>query len=291
MQEGGIRPGQGEHDGLVVGRGDAGHLLGLAGAQLVMALDHAEIAGAGALGGGIDGALERIFDVGRGDRAAIVEFEVVTELERIGQAGVGDGVFLGEIGLEFGRSRLVVHQPVEDRLDHRPVLPVVTDLRIKGGQVVVEGHHRRSALLWRLAKGQRGGKGRATNRQGGHEQPFHLQISLSSCSKISALYQRNRMRGSISGAIRSARKLPSTMNRAATVVTPMMSGMSSDWIACHMSWPMPGQPKTFSTTTTPDMKMPMSSPIMAMIGSAALRRPWTSRTRRSPMPLARAVRI
>ena len=68
------------------------------------------------------------------------------------------------------------------------------------------------------------------------------------------------------------------MNTAATVVTPMMIGMSSDWMACHISWPMPGQPNTFSTTTTPDMKMPMSRPIMAMIGRTALRKPWTRMT-------------
>ena len=81
------------------------------------------------------------------------------------------------------------------------------------------------------------------------------------------------------------------MKQAATVVTPTMIGMSTSWIACHVSCPMPGQPNTDSTTTAPLMKMPMSNPIMAMIGSAALRSACTRSTRTGPAPLARAVTI
>ena len=54
--------------------------------------------------------------------------------------------------------------------------------------------------------------------------------------------QRSLMRGSMKGAARSARRLPSTIAIAATRVTPMMIGMSTRWIACQASWPMPGQP-------------------------------------------------
>ena len=75
------------------------------------------------------------------------------------------------------------------------------------------------------------------------------------------------------------------MAQAETSVTPMMIGMSTRWIACQASWPMPGQPKTLSTTTTPRMKMPMSMPIMAMIGRMALGSAWPSSTRRRRQPL------
>ena len=71
--------------------------------------------------------------------AAVVEFQAVAQLERIGLAVIGNGVAFGEIGLELRRAGLVVHEPVEDRLDHRPVLPVIADLRVERGEVVVEG--------------------------------------------------------------------------------------------------------------------------------------------------------
>jgi hypothetical protein len=80
------------------------------------------------------------------------------------------------------------------------------------------------------------------------------------------------------------------MAQAATRVTPRMIGKSTRWIACHASWPMPGQPNTDSTTTAPLMNRPMSSPIMATIGRTALRSAWRNRTRGSEAPLARAVR-
>jgi hypothetical protein len=64
-------------------------------------------------------------------------------------------------------------------------------------------------------------------------------------------------------------KLPIRMKSAAVSVTPMITGTSMRWIACQVSWPMPGQPKTASTTTAPPMKMPMSSPTIATIGSSA----------------------
>jgi len=68
------------------------------------------------------------------------------------------------------------------------------------------------------------------------------------------------MRGSIKGAIRSAKRLPSTIAQAETIVTPMMIGMSTRWIACQANCPIPGQPKTLSTTTMPLMKIPITQP-------------------------------
>ena len=44
-------------------------------------------------------------------------------------------------------------------------------------------------------------------------------------------FHLSRMRGSISGAIKSASRLPSTMKIAAVSVTPMMMGISRSWIA------------------------------------------------------------
>lgn len=71
----------------------------------------------------------------------------------------------------------------------------------------------------------------------------------------------------------------------------MMIGMSTRWIACHASWPMPGQPKTLSTTTMPDMNRPMSMPIIAITGSIALGIACRNRTLARPAPVARAVRM
>ncbi len=228
---------------LAIGRRDAGELRGLARRLVVIALDHAEIAGARALGLGIDGALDGIFHIGRGDGAAVVEFQIGPELEGIGQPVVGDGVALRQIGHQLGRAGLVVHQPAEDALDDRPVLPVIADGRIEGREVVLEGDHRGTALLGRgIGEGRRqyqrpgqghGGKGRPL--QASHD--FNLPV----VAWLSASH-RNRMRGSIRGVTRSARRLPSTMATAATRVTPMMMGISMRWIACQASWPMPGQP-------------------------------------------------
>ena len=78
---------------------------------------------------------------------------------------------------------------------------------------------------------------------------------------------------------------------AETSVTPMMIGMSTRWIACQASWPMPGQPNTLSTTTMPPMKMPMSMPIMAITGRIALGSAWRQDDAARVRPLARAVRM
>src|SRR3546814_3497811 len=60
-------------------------------------------------------------------------FPDTTLFRSIGKAVVGDLVALGEVRHQFGGARLVVHQPVEQALDHRPVLPVVADRRVEGG--------------------------------------------------------------------------------------------------------------------------------------------------------------
>src|SRR5665647_2772397 len=56
---------------------------------------------------------------------------------------------------------------------------------------------------------------------------------------------------------------------AETRVTPMMIGMSTLWMACQASCPIPGQAKTDSTTTTPPMKIPISRLIIATMGRIA----------------------
>lgn len=80
------------------------------------------------------------------------------------------------------------------------------------------------------------------------------------------------------------------MAAADTSVTPMMTGMSMRWIACRASWPMPGQPKTLSATTMPDMKSPMSMPTTATMGGTALGMACRATTHRRDSPLAWAVR-
>ena len=153
MQEGCVGPGQLEDHRLVIGSFNARQFGCLAARYFVVAGDHAEIAAAGTLRGRTDGALERIFDVSRGHYPAIVEFDAVTQREHISQAIVGNRVTLGEIGFQFCRARLVVHEAVENRLDHRPVLPIVAHLRVERGEVVVEGDPCSTSLFWRICEG------------------------------------------------------------------------------------------------------------------------------------------
>ena len=143
------RAGKLEDHRLVIGRFNPRQRFGLAARHFVVAADHAEIAAARTLRGGTDGTLEGIFDVRRGHRPAIMEFYAVTQLECIGQAVIGHRVALGEVRLQFRCARLVVHEAVEDRLDNGPILPVIANLWVQRGQVVVEGDGGRSTLLGR----------------------------------------------------------------------------------------------------------------------------------------------
>ena len=80
------------------------------------------------------------------------------KLEGEGHAVFGDLVALGEIGAQRRGARLVVHEPVEQALDHRPVLPVVADRRIERGDVVLVGDDDLAAGFWRLRECRRGRK-------------------------------------------------------------------------------------------------------------------------------------
>ena len=114
---------------------------------VIEAVDRGEETGTRALRRRIDRALDRILDVGRGKLAPVVELHALAQRERIGQAVVGDRVALGEIGHEIRRAGLVVHQPVENALDDRPVLPVVADRRIERRYVVLVGDDHLAALF------------------------------------------------------------------------------------------------------------------------------------------------
>jgi hypothetical protein len=167
LQEGRVGLGQLDDHGLVVGGGDAGQLLGIARGHLVESLDLPEEALARALGLRIDRALDRVFHVGRGQVAAVVELDAGTEFEGVDETVLGDGVALGQVGNQLRGARLVVHQAVEQALDHGPVLPVVADRRIEGADVVLVGDdhlaavaavlgQRRSAVAQRENQSERG---------------------------------------------------------------------------------------------------------------------------------------
>ena len=79
--------------------------------------------------------------------AAIVELDAFAQLEGVDQPVVRDGVAFREVGDQLGRAGLVVHEPVEQALDHRPVLPVVADRGVERGDVVLVGDHHLAALL------------------------------------------------------------------------------------------------------------------------------------------------
>ena len=163
-----------EHHGAIVGRGDAGQLVRLAGDHLVESRDLPEEALAGALCLGIDGTLDGVLDVGGHQFAAVVERHAVAQHEGVGELVVRDRVALGEVRDQLGGARLVVHQPVEQGFDHRPVLPVVADRRIERGDVVLVGDDHLPALLARLLARLRGLRGRRRGeRRHGHRHRHH----------------------------------------------------------------------------------------------------------------------
>ena len=139
VQEGGVGAAEGDLDGGRVDDLDTVERGGGAVGHGVVALDRAEEAGAGGLGLGVGDAVEGVFHVLGGHLAAVVELDAGAEVEGEGLAVLGDLVALGEAGAQLGGAGDVVHQAVEDRLDHRPVLPVVADRRIEGGHVVLVG--------------------------------------------------------------------------------------------------------------------------------------------------------
>ena len=171
MQEGGVGPGQLELDRMGIDDGDAFEAFAGAGGDGLMPLDRGEEAGAGALGLRVDDALDRVFDVVGGHLAAVVEFHALAQLEGEGLAVGRDLVAFGEVGHQHRGAGLVVHQPVEQALDHRPVLPVVADRRIERGDVVLVGDGDGAALLGvgverLLGDGRRHGEHQRERRRG-----------------------------------------------------------------------------------------------------------------------------
>src|SRR5690606_18974874 len=91
--------------------------------------------------------IDRVDDVVCDQLAAVVELDALAQLEGVGQAVVGDLVAFGKARTQGGGAWLVVHQTVENRLDHRPVLPVVSDRRVERGNVVLVGDDHVAAVL------------------------------------------------------------------------------------------------------------------------------------------------
>ena len=169
---------------------------------------------------GLSDALDRVFHVVGGQLAAIVELHALAQLEGVGLAVRRDLVALGEVGHELGGAGLVVHQPVEQALDHRPVLPVVADRRVERGDVVLVGDDDLRRPAWRWASHRSAGAGETHARASARapmprlskQQSFHARGSPSVV--LLSLLICSLMRGSMNGATRSARRLPSTMAQA-----------------------------------------------------------------------------
>ncbi|MPL80474.1 hypothetical protein SDC9_26374 [bioreactor metagenome] len=139
VQEGGVGARQLDLHGGGVEDGHARQAGGRAVGHRVIAGDRAEEARAGRLRCGRGDAVERIFHVLGGHLAAVVELHALAQVEGIGLAVGRDLVAFGKPRAQLGGARHVIHQPVEDRLDHRPVLPVVADRRVERGDVVLVG--------------------------------------------------------------------------------------------------------------------------------------------------------
>ena len=169
VEEGGVGLREPEADRAVVDDLDARHRLGRAVRHLVGADDGVEEAGAGPLRLGVGGPLDRVFHVARHHFAAVGELHAGVELERVGEAVRRHLVAVRQRGHELGGARLVVHQPREQRVDHRPVLPVVADRGVERRDVVLVGDGDRAALARRIGVGLRGhgcGEGQGERRGG-----------------------------------------------------------------------------------------------------------------------------
>ncbi|MOA64837.1 hypothetical protein D3C78_1910210 [compost metagenome] len=72
-------------------------------------------------------------------------------------------------------------------------------------------------------------------------------------------------------------------------MTPMMGWKSEFIVACTAYSPMPGQSNTDSISTVPPSIQPKRRPIMARVGSMALRKAYLAITRHGATPCARAA--
>ena len=113
----GVAVGELDDEGVVVGAGDARHLLGLAGGEGVIALNHGEVVtdnrGALGVGGGVDDALPAVLPVGSLDVGAVVE---LGSLEVEGELGgvVVDLVVLAGKALELAGLEVILRQRVKE---------------------------------------------------------------------------------------------------------------------------------------------------------------------------------
>ena len=117
------RPGQRDHERLGVGRR--------------VAVDLAEDVRGRAGDRGL--ALERLLHGGAVDGGAVGEGDAVAQVERVGQAVVGDRPVLGQHALDVGAPGHVPHQALVDGVGHRHELEVEEDVgvdlaRVRDGQ-------------------------------------------------------------------------------------------------------------------------------------------------------------
>src|SRR3984957_4697536 len=98
--------------------------------------DRMEKAAGGSLCFRIYGALNRVFDIRCRDFPAIDEIGFGVELEGVDQPIGRYGPTVGERRNDLGRAKLVVDKAREQAVDHRPVLPVVTDRGVESRHVV-----------------------------------------------------------------------------------------------------------------------------------------------------------
>jgi hypothetical protein len=147
VQEGRVGTRQFELHGQRIDDGDAGEPVRLASGGLFITFDRTEEALAGALRRRVHHALDRILHVFGRHLAAVVELDALAQLEGEGLAVRRDLVALGQIGTQGRGAGFVVHQAVEQALDHRPVLPIVADSRVERGHVVLVGDDDLAARL------------------------------------------------------------------------------------------------------------------------------------------------
>ena len=147
MEEGSIGPRQFDLDRRGVDDRHARQALGLATGDVVVALDRSEEAGPRALSFGVRHAIERVLDVFRGHLAAVVEFHAFAQLEGERGAVRRNLVAFSKFGPEIRGARFVVHQAVEQALDHGPVLPVIADSWVERRDIVLVCHDDFAARL------------------------------------------------------------------------------------------------------------------------------------------------
>ena len=129
-----------DHEGVVVGAGDALELVGLSGGELGVTIDHGEVVAdrGGVLRGGVgvQDALPALLEGLGGDGGAVVELGALHEVEGELVGGVVDVPGLGGEAHELVLGEVIGGEGVKELVAHHHTLILLEVIRVDGARVV-----------------------------------------------------------------------------------------------------------------------------------------------------------